>query len=113
MVNASTQSCSSAAQLPQAYFSVENRVSLSQLQHSSAEAANSSLVQLSDMMLSAGGSDSSAAHTTIVPQSRHKRYSTVNAIFTANTEQIRTPKREKSEPKPALSDTPNPQWIRS
>ena len=103
MVNASTQSCSSTAQLPQAYFSVENRVSLSQLQHSSAEAANSSLVQLSDMMLSAGGSDSSAAHTTIVPQSRHNSYSTVNAILTANTEQYRTRTKEKSEPKPALS----------
>jgi len=25
-------------------------------------------------------------HTTIVPQSRHKRYSTVNAILTPNTE---------------------------
>ena len=113
MVKESTQSCRSTAQLPQAYFSVENRVSLSQLQHSSAKAANSSLVQLSDMMLNAGGSDSSAAHTTIVPQSRHKRYSTVNAFLTAHTEQYRTPKREKSEPKPALSDTPNPQWIRS
>ena len=52
-------------------------------------------------------------HTTIVPQSRHKRYSTVNAFLTAHTEQYRTRTKEKSEPKPALSDTPNPQWIRS
>ena len=50
-----------------------------------------------------------STHTTIVPQSRHKRYSTVNAFLTTHTEQYRTPKCEKSEPKPALSDTPNPQ----
>ena len=46
MVTASTQSCSSTAQLPQAYFSFENRVSLSQLQHSSAKAANSDTVNV-------------------------------------------------------------------
>ena len=47
---------------------------------------------------------------TIVPQSRHNSYSTVNAILTANTEQYRSRTKEKSESKPALSDTPNPQW---
>ena len=46
-----------------------------------------------------------SAHTTIVPQSRHKRYSTVNAVITPNTEQCRTRTKEKSEPKPALSVT--------
>ena len=54
-------------------------------------------------MLNAGGSRSSVAHTIIVPQSRHKRYSTVNAFLTANTEQYRTRTKEKSEQKPALS----------
>ena len=46
-----------------------------------------------------------SAHTTIVPKSCHKHYSTVNAILTANTEQCRTRTKEKSEPKPALSVT--------
>ena len=52
------------------------------------------------MMPHIGGSYSGAAHTTIVPHYRHKRYSTVNEILTATLGNIALAQKKRASRSP-------------